>query len=188
MSITKTLITATNILEQLKIPYMISGSVAVNFYGISRLTHDVDLIVELSPVKIKPLVKSLQNEFYASTEAATEALMHQTMFNAIHHETNLKVDFWIIKRDAYDILRFNRRQKHKLKNQLLNFISPEDLIIVKLSWYKKTNFPKHFEDTVGVIAVQGEKLDSAYLNKWTKEKSVWQTLQKAKNWAGKIRL
>lgn len=183
MSITKTLISAVEIINELEIPYMISGSLAVNFYGIPRLTHDADLIIELPSGKVESLVVALQRDFYASIDAATEALQNQSMFNAIHQETNLKVDFWILKEDEYDKLRFRRRQIHKVKSKKLSIISPEDLVIVKLTWYQKTDETKHFDDAVGVLAVQGEKFDFDYLTKWANKKSVKDFLEKARNLA-----
>jgi len=33
-------------LDYLKIPYMLAGAIAVNYYGKPRLTHDLDIIIE----------------------------------------------------------------------------------------------------------------------------------------------
>lgn len=183
MSITKTLISAVEIIDELEIPYMISGSLAVNFYGIPRLTHDADLIIELPLIKLEPLVAALQKDFYVSLDAASEAQKRRGMFNAIHQETNLKVDFWILKEDEYDKLRFRRRQMHKVKGKNLSFVSPEDLVIVKLAWYQKTDSAKHFDDAIGVLTVQGEKLDFDYLGIWAKKHLVDDLLEKAKDLA-----
>jgi hypothetical protein len=36
-------------LEPAGIPYMLTGSMAANYYAVPRMTRDIDLVVELSP-------------------------------------------------------------------------------------------------------------------------------------------
>ena len=43
----------TNRLNDLNVPYMVTGSVASIVYGEPRMTHDIDLVIELSNEDIK---------------------------------------------------------------------------------------------------------------------------------------
>ncbi|OGQ82967.1 MAG: hypothetical protein A3G40_15190 [Deltaproteobacteria bacterium RIFCSPLOWO2_12_FULL_57_22] len=38
----------TRRLNRAKIPYMVTGSIAANFYTVPRMTRDIDIVVELS--------------------------------------------------------------------------------------------------------------------------------------------
>lgn len=40
-------------LNELMIDYLVIGGLAVNFYGIPRLTYDIDLMILLEPDNIK---------------------------------------------------------------------------------------------------------------------------------------
>ncbi len=44
LDVLKTVVTK---LDKAKIPYMITGSIASNFYSIPRMTRDIDMIVEI---------------------------------------------------------------------------------------------------------------------------------------------
>jgi hypothetical protein len=52
------------VLNRVRIPYLIGGSIAVMAHGLVRSTQDVDFLANLLPVHIKPFVESLQPDFY----------------------------------------------------------------------------------------------------------------------------
>jgi len=45
-----------NKLEKLKTPYMLTGGLAVSFWGLPRATHDIDIIIEAKKEDKKILV------------------------------------------------------------------------------------------------------------------------------------
>lgn len=153
-------------LEFLKIPYMLTGAIAVNYYGRPRLTHNFDIIIELKGTQIDEIVSFFEKEFYISSEGIKDALKHKSMFNAIHHSTGLKVDFWLVQDDRYDHLRFKRRTKKKIFDKMVHITTPEDLIIIKLKWFKESGIEKHYADAMGVYQVQRKELDLRYLRNW----------------------
>ena len=64
------LITAmvTSVLEKHKLPYLIAGSLASTLHGMVRTTQDTDLVAELGPEHIAPLVREFEGEFYIDEE------------------------------------------------------------------------------------------------------------------------
>lgn len=47
---------AIEILDQIQIPYMVTGSLASSLYGEPRSTHDIDMLVELKESHISELL------------------------------------------------------------------------------------------------------------------------------------
>jgi hypothetical protein len=144
---------------------MITGGIAVIFYGRPRLTHDFDLVVRIKPGQISGLMKAFQDEFYISQEAIQNALDMQSMFNIIHFDSGIKVDFWIIQASEFDRRRFERRQKHQYGGKEIYFSSPEDVILKKILWFKESEVQKHLEDALAILEIQ-QNLDLDYLKIW----------------------
>lgn len=159
------------LLNNLKIPYMLVGAFAVNYYSVPRLTHDADLVVRMQSQYVDDLYKSLESKYYIDREMIKEALtpFGSGQFNLIHLDTGFKIDFWILGKDSFSQLQFSRRKSGKVFDLNTSIISPEDLILNKLSWFKESDIQKHFLDAVGVYRMQKEVLDIDYLHKYAKE-------------------
>lgn len=173
------------ILQDLKISYAVTGGFAVIVWGKPRFTADIDIIVELAPQNISPLAKALlliDKAVYVSEEAMWDALKRRGEFNFIHPQTGLKVDFWVrgSKADIYGKLKFERVRVVKFGDQEVSFVSPEDLILSKLFWYKKSGSSKHLEDIKTVLDIQKNKLDLDYIKKWAEGQSTIKILKEAK--------
>jgi len=152
-------------LNQVSIPYMITGGIATIFYGRPRLTHDFDIVVDVGPGQIQRLIDTFGEEFYVSEEAVREAMDRHSMFNLIHLDSGIKVDFWMLQDDPFDRRRFGRRQRHAYSGREIVFSSPEDVVLKKLLWFKETEVERHLVDALGVLEVQ-QDLDVAYLKEW----------------------
>lgn len=50
----------------------------------------------------------------------------------------------------------------------LDTASPEDTILSKLEWAKLGGSDRQIDDAAGVIRVQGESLDLAYIERWVR--------------------
>ncbi len=164
------------ILEVLKIPYAVTGGMAVAAWGKPRYTADIDIIVELSPQKLPLLSKkllSLDKDVYVSQEAMIEALEKKGEFNFIHPQTGLKVDFWVKggRVDIYGKLKLERKIAKKIDKQKIFFVSPEDLVLSKLIWYKESKSSRHLEDIKTVLDIQKNKLDLNYIKNWAVQQS-----------------
>lgn len=159
-------------LESCGIPYMLTGAIAVNYYGRPRLTHDIDIIVEVKIEKARELIITFEDEFYISLDGVLDAIQNHTVFNLIHHQTGLKIDCWILKDDEFDQMRFSRRQRCYIFDQEMFISSPEDLILMKLCWYKDSGSEKHLLDVRGIYQIQSGKLNKQYLESWAQKLSV----------------
>ena len=51
-------------LSQADIPYMLTGSMAMNFYSEPRMTRDIDIVVALFEPLAKTVAELFQKDFY----------------------------------------------------------------------------------------------------------------------------
>lgn len=165
MEIEDLLIKIAGILDKLKIPYIITGGMAVSVWGRTRYTADIDIVVELLEKNINLLAKELLNvdkDVYVSEEAMREALEIKGEFNFIHPQSQLKVDFWVVK-DNFNKLEIKRAIVKKIGGKKVNFVSPEDLILSKLLWYQLSESTRQLEDIDSVFKIS--KVDMTYIRK-----------------------
>jgi len=174
----------SRILEDLEIPYLTGGSVASSIFGIPRATQDIDLVIDLPATKVKNFVQAMQAEFYVDSDTVTQAVRRRSSFNAIHFETVQKIDFFIRGQDDYAREEMRRRLAVAVDevSQCKVFIaSPEDIILQKLIWYRMGAriSERQWNDVLGVIKVQGDRLDRDYLNYWAQALKVADLVEEA---------
>jgi hypothetical protein len=157
-----------NSFEQIGIKYFITGSIASIFYGEPRFTNDIDVVADIDKKHIKPLLTCFPpDEFYLSEDAVLDAILHNYQFNIIHPASGLKIDVMICKRDDFDISRFARIKKiNPVEYVSLNCTSPEDIIIMKMRYYKEGNSEKHIRDIISILKISGEVIDKNYIENW----------------------
>lgn len=156
------------ILETLNIPYVVTGGIALAVWGRTRFTADIDVVIELAPQKLDGLAEQLlaiDKDVYADKASMQRALEKQGEFNFIHPASGLKVDFWILKDDAFGKEQLKRKVRKKIGEVDVDFISPEDLILSKLLWHKESESERQVEDVASVLRKQ-KKLDWKYMRKW----------------------
>jgi hypothetical protein len=158
--------------------YYLTGSMASNYWGIPRTTHDLDFVIQLPPSAAPQLVSAFSPEFFLDEEAVRAAYRPPHQFNAIDSRSALKVDFWLPKPAPFEAEMLRRRVRVTLFGELAWITTAEDSILHKLSWNKITPSERQLSDAVGVLAVQGEKLDRFYLKKWAEALQVSNELEK----------
>jgi hypothetical protein len=150
------------VLENLGIPYMVVGGFAAIFYGEPRLTIDVDIVVDMEPEHIKPLVAAFPvPDYYVSEEGIRDSLQQGYPFNVIQPATGAKVDLVPLPRDPFTRSAFQRRQRLEFDEagRSATFITPEDIIVAKLIAHRETGSDKHLRDARGVLVMQWGELD-----------------------------
>jgi hypothetical protein len=72
---------------------MITGSIAANFYTVPRMTRDIDIVVELFEQDIGRFIPLFENDYYLEPQTVGEAVRNKGMFNLIHDQYIVKIDF-----------------------------------------------------------------------------------------------
>lgn len=178
-----------DILNALNTPYWIGGSLAAALHGVARSTLDTDLVADLKLDQADAFVQALDPAFYVDLEMIQDAIRHRGSFNIIHRETLFKVDIFIKKQRPFEQVQLDRRieQIIAVDPQRLAYVcTPEDIILAKLEWYRMGGevSERQWRDVLGVIAVQGERLDSTYLRHWAAELGVSDLLERALDESG----
>lgn len=157
-------------IENLDVPYFIAGSIASSYYGIPRYTHDVDVVISISENDIRAIIRLFEGEGYLSQEGIQDALSRTGMFNFIHMESGLKVDFWLDRGEPFTKSCFERVRQVEISDGLLvKMASPEDVLLHKIYWDHLTPSERQIRDAQGILAVQGVKLDIGYIEEWAKK-------------------
>lgn len=169
-------------LERLGVAYCVGGSLASSLHGIPRSTQDADLAAALRPEHVEPLVAALEESFYVAPERILDAVYRQASFNVIHLETMFKVDLFCVGDDPYSRSELDRREPFAIApDRVLQVASAEDTILQKLLWYRRGGeaSDRQWEDLIGVLDVQGARLDTEYLRRWAKELGLSDLLKRA---------
>lgn len=170
-----------DVLEELDIPYMITGSVAAMAYGEPRLTLDMDVVVDLSEKQAEALCRKFGDDFYKDLDSILAAVRQKGRFNIIHVPSGSKIDFYQLKDDSLSRQMFkSRRQESFREDKTASFSRPEDVIISKLIFYKEGRSEKHLADIRGMLQISGEQLDLAYIDKKVKELNLYSFWEKLK--------
>lgn len=157
-----------SVLDRTGTPYMLSGSYASSLQGEPRLTHDVDLVVELATTSIAAFSDAFPPpDYYLDEQSAADAVASKGQFNLIDVTSGDKVDFWLLTGDAFDQSRFARRYTETFEGMNIFVSRPEDTILMKLRWAEMSGgSEKQFGDALGVFQLQATILDMTYLHHW----------------------
>jgi hypothetical protein len=156
-------------LNRLPITYYLTGSMASNYWGIPRTTHDLDFVVQLAPSAVPAIVREFTPDYYLDEAAIRAAYQPPHQFNAIDTRSALKVDFWLPKPAPFDREMLHRRVNVTLFGESAWVATAEDVILHKLIWNRITPSDRQLGDVAGIFAVQGASLNAAYLEKWASE-------------------
>lgn len=156
------------ILEDLGIPYLVGGSLASSVHGVARFTQDADLVIDLREAKVGLLVERLRERFYVDLERARNAVQRRASFNVVHLGTMVKVDLFVLADEPHARQELNRSRRLPLpgtESGAVSVASAEDIILQKLRWYRLGGevSERQWTDAVGVLRVQGDRLDFDYL-------------------------
>jgi hypothetical protein len=171
-------------LEALGVPYAVGGSLASAVHGVMRATMDADLVADLPIEQVEPLAKALGDAFYADVDMMRSAVLGHTSFNLIHLETMFKVDVFVAKPRAFDRSQLARRQLQVLSEEPERHAyvtSAEDVVLAKLECYRLVGetSERQWRDVLGVLKVQSDRRDRAYMQCMATELGVADLLRRA---------
>lgn len=175
------------LLEQADIPFMVTGSLGSSIHGRPRATQDVDLVIDPTGEQLGEFLGALGPGYYVSRPAALAALASRSLFNVIDLDGGWKADLILRKDRPFSVEEFRRRQPAEVRGRTFSVATPEDVILSKLEWDRITPSERQVADAVHVAAVQGDRLDVAYLRKWAPELAVVERLDYVLQEAAKVR-
>jgi hypothetical protein len=170
-------------LERLGVAFHLGGSLASSIHGFPRATLDADLVADLRPGQGEALAKVLGADFYADARAMEVAIASRSSFNLIHLETMFKVDVFVTGPSPFDRESFERSRPEAIGpgGRTIRVATPEDVVLHKLRWFREGGAvsERQWTDAVGVLEVQKDRLDRAYLDRWARELGVADLLDRA---------
>jgi len=112
------------------------------------------------------MVASFAGDFYVDGELARAAIQSETLFNLMHLDSGVKVDFIVRKSSEYRRLEFERRKLISVAGVRTWVVSREDLILSKLLWARESGSEMQRRDIR--LLLDGD-LDLDYLERWAKD-------------------
>lgn len=152
-------------LDAARIPYMLTGSVAMALYATPRMTRDVDVVVACGSGDAEKMVRLFESDCYVDKESVRDAIARRSMFNIIHNDWVIKADFIVRKDEEYRRVEFGRRRRIDIEGVSVFVVAPEDLLLSKLCWGKDSGSELQREDA-RAIAESAADLDWPYIEKW----------------------
>jgi hypothetical protein len=170
-------------LNRLGVRYMVTGSVASTAYGQPRLTHDVDVVIELARPQIGLLVLAFPAaEFYCPPPEVIRVeneRSHHGHFNIIHTSTGFKADMYLSGRDPLHAWALARRRPIDIEDEPVQFAPPEYVIVRKLEYFREGGSEKHLLDIRGMLDGSPGPLDMAEIERQVADRGLRDAWQRA---------
>jgi hypothetical protein len=165
-------------LTNANIPFMLTGSMAMNAYAQPRMTRDVDIVIEVDATDAPRLVAAFRPDYYIDEGSVARAIHDETLFNAIHEQWVFKVDCIVRKSSEYRRAEFARRHRAVISGFETWVVSKEDLILSKLSWGNDSKSEYQARDIRNLLTTG---CDRPYVTKWAAELGVSEYLKAIEN-------
>ena len=156
--------------------YMLTGSMASNYWGIPRTTHYLDFVLVMKPDQADRLVAVFAPGFLIQPDSVRSVFQPPFDFNVLDEQSVLKAVFWLLRDDAFEQTAFGRRLQVALFGVSAWIATAEDIILHKLYWNRLTPSERQLGDAAGVYAVQSDSLDVQYLHQWAVQLGVHREL------------
>lgn len=121
-----------DLFEQHGVSYLLVGGFAVNYYGYSRLTQDIDFLILPSADNAGRLRRALADFGFAGADLPWDLLAKEGVAIHLGVEPNRIDILTSLKGVSNEVLFANGRQA-QIDDISLNIIAYEDLLTVKLS-------------------------------------------------------
>lgn len=156
-----TLADVASILIARHFKFHLTGGLASSFYGEPRFTQDIDIVIRVAVGEsLTQLIQDLSKKFIVDRAAIEDAVRHRGIFQALHEETMIKVDFHVGEAIKGELDR--SRNEEILTGVVVPLVSKEDAILSKLIWISKgSNKSRH--DVKTMLKRSGE-IDFTYLD------------------------
>lgn len=161
------------VLDQVGVSHMVVGSFASSAHGSPRTTQDLDLVIEMAPDQLQPLLDALDTDrYYVPHDSARLAVASGGQFDLVEVSSGWKVDLMVRRSRPFSVTEFGRRRLVTFDGVEVAVASPEDTVLAKLEWALLGGSDRQVADAAGVLAVLGATADDAYLDRWAAELGV----------------
>ncbi len=144
-------------LDEIGARYMIVGAFGGYPFGITRVTFDIDILVDLREEDFDALSKRFPlPRYYADPEMMRNSVQMGIMFNLIDTNEGIKADLVPLKREPDYQLAFDRRVRRDFVDPAGNSFTawvaqPSDIIIGKLNAWNEGRSDKHPKDIYAML-------------------------------------
>jgi len=152
-------------LERIKAPYMIIGAFASALYGSTRVSYDIDIVVNLTETHIRALAAAYPSpRYYADPDQMRDSIRKRMMCNIIDSSRGEKADLIPLTM----VTRFEQAFQHRIRQQVelpdgetldIWCARPEDVIIGKLMAWAEGRSRKHETDIYEMLVFYYLDLD-----------------------------
>lgn len=177
--LTQALCEIAEIFDSLSARYAVTGGIAVRIHGIPRPTHDADFTVALDRQRLTEFFQRAMDAGYTVAEPYLRGWVDQVAgmplvkLRMYLEDHGVDVDVFLAESEFQDSL-LARRQCEDFQGGRIWFVSPEDLILLKLV----AGRPRDLVDVQDILFVQGQ-LDEPYLRRWAAALGVSERLEEA---------
>ncbi len=169
-----TIADVVSILVARQLRFHLTGGLASSFYGEPRFTQDIDIVIQVARGEsLTQLIRDLSTRFIVDRAAVEDAVIRRSIFQALHQETLIKVDFHVGESIEGELDR--SKNEEILSGVVVPLVSKEDAILSKLIWVSKgSNKGRH---DVKMMLKRSGKTDFDYLNAQAKKLGVDEILR-----------
>lgn len=167
-------------LDEIRVPYMLTGSLAMAVYATPRMTRDIDMVVQVTASDVDRLMSQFEATCYIDRDSVAQAVAGRGMFNIIHNELISKADFVVRKQGTFWETEFGRRRSVTVEDLHVLVVAPEDLILNKMLWAAGGESEYQARDVTQLLR-EAEDLDFEYLEHWANDLGVHELLKRLRS-------
>lgn len=181
-NVEQVLLSMVDVCRRYELDYAVMGGIAVRVHGIPRPTYDVDLEVAITDEQLQYFFDDAEAMGYEVPSIYRTGWRDQIgsmpvvkMKTYLAEGQSVDVDLFLTETDFQQSV-MARRQAVEFEGRELYFVTPEDLILLKLI----ANRARDLGDVADVLFVQGA-LDEAYMRQWAEHLGILDRLEAVLN-------
>ena len=157
-------------------PYMVAGSVASIVYGEPRLTHDIDLILDIAADQLERVEEVFPLErFYVpplDVLRVEQQRRQRGHVNIIGLYSGFKADVYFCSCDSLHSWGLQHRRKIQVSETDLWLAPPEYVIVRKLEFFREGKSEKHVRDIRSMLTVSSDEIDLSLVSRFAMERGL----------------